>query len=440
MNNNKTAYSPFFLLVAILFSFASAKGESLPSDSLSLNGIISEVVQNHPMVKKAMEDITTSDARIGLAKSASLPYVDFTSSYTRIGPVSQITLPELGSFSLMPHDNYSANFNVNQTISDFGKTEKSILLEQQGKALSNQSIEQVKQKLAQLAIGNYYTLVYLQEAVKIKVEQLNTLNEHLRYIKKKQETGSATDYEILTTQVRISTIENQMTDLQTAIQVQVSQLNSLLGQPENTSHLVKRELSLAEPALQSDSLMAFAMRNRSEMKIAQEKGKQAELRYNLTNSQNNPVISAFASGGIKNGYIPYLGDPKVNFVAGLGIKVPIFDGKRKTYNLVQAQSAIQVSNQETEIARRTIVGEVVEAEANVEASQKKVDQSQLQLRQAMQAYSLAKVRFESGVITNLELIEGSTAVSESRLLVLKSKIDHTVNIYKLKLAVGERLY
>ncbi|HAH25047.1 MAG TPA: hypothetical protein DCL77_15045 [Prolixibacteraceae bacterium] len=440
MNSKLTAYIPFLILAAVLFSFTTAKGESIPNDSLTLSGIINEVVQNHPMVKKAMEDITASDARIGLAKSANLPNVDFTSSYTRMGPISQITLPDVGSFSLMPHDNYSANFNVNQTISDFGRTEKSIQLEQQAKELSNQSVEQVKQKLSQLAIGNYYTLVYLQEAVKIKVEQLQTLNEHLRYIKKKQETGSATQYEILTTQVRISTIENQMTDLKTAIQIQVSQLNSLLGQPESTSHQVRQALNLVGPSAQSDSLMASALKNRTEMKLAQEKEKVAQLRFNLTNSQNNPVISAFASGGMKNGYIPYLYDPKLNFVAGIGLKIPILDGKRKSYNLVQAQSAIQVSNQETEIARRAIVDEVVEAEANLEASQKKVDQSQLQLQQAVQAYSLAKVRFESGVITNLELIEGSTAVSESRLSVLKSKIDYTVNIYKLKIAVGERLY
>ena len=440
MNSNKTAYLLSLLLAAVLFSLGTAKGETVSNDSLTLNSIIREVVQNHPMVKKAMEEFNASDAKIGLAKSASLPNVDFTSSYARIGPISKIDIPNLGTFSFVPHDNYSAAFNVNQTISDFGKTEKSILFEQQGKELSNQSVEQVKQKLSQLAIGNYFTLVYLQEAIKIKLEQLNTLNEHLLFIKKKQETGSATEYEILTTQVRISTIENQMTDLKTAIQIQVSQLNSLLGMPQSTSHQVKRELNLKEPALQSDSLMASAMKNRTEMKLAQEKGKQAELRYNLTNSQNNPVISAFASGGVKNGYTPYLYDPKANFVAGIGLRIPILDGKRKSYNLVQAQSVIQVNNQETEIARRAIVGEVVEAEANVEASQKKVDQSQLQLQQAIQAYSLAKVSFESGMITNLELIDGSTVVSESRLSVLKSKIDYTVNIYKLKLAVGEKLY
>jgi outer membrane protein len=434
----------YYLLLLLsapgLLSAGTVRDEPVISDSLSLNTIISDVIQNHPMVKKAMEELTTSDAKIGIAQSGNLPTIDFASSYSRIGPISQITLPDVGTFSLMPHDNYVAAFNVNQTIFDFGKTENNVMIEKQGKELNLNSVEQVKQKLSQAAIGNYFALVYLQEAIKIKDEQLVILNEHLHYVQKKQETGTATQYEILTTQVRISVIENQKTDLETALNLQICQLNSLLGKPVNTSLKVKCELNQGQPNLGGDSLMATAMQNRDEMKLTREKAKLAEIRYSLTNSQNNPVINAFFSGGVKNGYIPYMYDPKGNFVAGVGIKVPIYDGKRNKYNLIQARSAIQINDQETEITRRTIINEVVESQANLNASQKKIDQSELQLRQAKQAYELAKVRFDSGVITNLELLEGSTFVSESRLMLLKAKIDYTVNIYKLKSATGERLY
>ena len=94
------------------------------------------------------------------------------------------------------------------------------------------------------------------------------------------------------------------------------------------------------------------------------------------------------------------------------MKVPVFDGKRSKYNLEQAKSAIAENGQETEYTRRTIVNEVVESSANVKASQKKVQQSELLLQQATQAYKLAQTRFDAGVITNLELLDGSTAVSE----------------------------
>ena len=386
-------YLLILLPVAGLLSVGTVKSQTPDTDSLSLKLIISEVVQNHPMVKKALEDLNNSDAKIGYAKSATLPNVSFASSYSRIGPIENISIPNLGSFSLMPHDNYTAGFDVNQTISDFGKTEKNISLEKQSKELNLQTVEDVRQKLSKAVISNYFALVYLQEAIKIKDEQINTLNEHLHFIQKKLETGSATQYEILSTQVRISAIENQKTDLETAKQIQVYQLNSLLGKPVSNAERVKNELNIAHPDLQSDALITAALQNRDEMKLASEKAKLAEIRYSITDYQNKPVLSGFLSGGVKNGYIPYMNDPKANFVAGIGVKVPIFDGHRKVYNQLQAKSAIQINDQETEIVRRNIVEEVVESQSNLQASQKKVDQSELQLRQATQAYALAKVSF-----------------------------------------------
>ena len=76
-----------------------------------------------------------------------------------------------------------------------------------------QTLEQVKQKLSLFTVNNFYTLVYLQAAIKIKDEQLVALNEHLEYIEKMMATGSATEYQVLTTKVKISTVESQKVDL-----------------------------------------------------------------------------------------------------------------------------------------------------------------------------------------------------------------------------------
>ena len=169
-------YLSILLSIAGLLFFGSAKGESATADSLSLSAIIGEVVQNHPLVKKTMEEINVADAKIGYTQSNYRPSVDFTSSYSRIGPVSEVTIPSMGTFSFMPKDNYNASINVNQTIYDFGKTAKNVMLEKQSKELYLKTVEQVKQKLSQAAIGTYFALVYLQEAIKIKDEQLSTLN------------------------------------------------------------------------------------------------------------------------------------------------------------------------------------------------------------------------------------------------------------------------
>ncbi len=105
-----------------------------------------------------------------------------------------------------------------------------------------------------------------------------------------------------------------------------------------------------------------------------------------------------------------------------------------------AKSDIQNCNYEVDITGRKITTEVVQAEANVNSAGKKMKQFSLQLEKANKALSLAEIKFKAGVITNLDLLDATYAVSESKLLLLKSQIDYISNIFNLKNAIGDRLY
>jgi outer membrane protein TolC len=113
---------------------------------------------------------------------------------------------------------------------------------------------------------------------------------------------------------------------------------------------------------------------------------------------------------------------------------------KNKYNLSQAQSTVTSLSYESEFAKRNISNELYEAEAYMYAAEKKIGQFELQLAQALKAYSLAETSFKSGMITNLDLLDANTAVSESRLMLLKARIDYAASVYKLKAALGERIY
>jgi len=439
----KSIYKIIIALILLPGAAVSGQKKDKPSgDSLSLHEILDEVIHNYPSIKKTQTDIVSSDAKIELAKTAYLPDVNLTGSFTFLGPTTSLTMPGLGSFQLYPPDMYSAALNVSQSIYDFGKADKSITFEKQNREMVGFTIELLKQRLSGMMIGNFYSIVFLQEAVKIKNEEIATLNEHLVFVQKKAATGSATNYEVLTTKVRISVIENQKTDLLNALQIQLGQLNSFLGKSQDTKLTVKNEVLAPQILASNDSLFAVAFDHRSEMKIARQKSTLADTRLKMANIQNNPSLNAFGTGGIKNGYFndKYQDVGKLNFAVGVSIKVPLYDANRSKYTKIQANSDIQGNVQETELARRTIVNEVVESKANAQSALKKVHQSELQLEQALEAYSLAETNFRAGAITNLDMLDSSTSVAESRLALLKTKIDYSASILKLKLALGEQIY
>ncbi|HKK40783.1 MAG TPA: TolC family protein, partial [Bacteroidales bacterium] len=282
--------------------------------------------------------------------------------------------------------------------------------------------------------------VYLQAALKIKGEEVATLKEHLQQVEKMVATGSSTEYQVLSTKVKISTVEGQKVDIKAALEAQQAFLNSMLGNEMSSKPVVKTDLTAELPAVASDSLLSYAYLNRDEMLINNEKMAIAGLKYDMVKILNRPMLSFQASGGAKNGYIPNLNKLTPNYVVGLGLSVPVFDGNRKKYNLAQAQSAINAVTFESESTKRNIYNELSQAEAYMFAAKVKIGQFELQLKQAMKAYSLAETSFNSGVITNLDLLDANTSVSESKLMLLKARIDYAASIYRLKAAMGERLY
>ena len=427
------------LLITAAFANTLAAQTNLTTDSISLNNILNQVITNFPAIKKNQQELNAADARIGLAKTAYLPDVSFNANDTYLGPVSTISLGP-SSFNLFPANNYSAALDYSQIIYDFGKTTKNINLENQAKNMVNTSTELIKQRLSLSVINIYYAILFLQEAINIKDKELNTLKEHLIYIEKKMATGSAIQYEVLTTKVRMSTIENQKTDLLNSLKVQTCQMNSLLGQPEKTNILIKKELQAIQTLSPTEQLLASADKTRNEMKMAQQKTELSELKYNVVNTQNMPALKFYASGGIKNGLFPDMYKGTWNFAVGAGIHVPIFDANHKKYSLLQVKADIQSNKEDVELTHRTIVNEVVESQANIESALQKITQSELQQKQAQQAYTLAETSFRSGVITNIELLDASTSLSEAGLSVLKAKIDYSLSLLKLKIALGEKIY
>jgi outer membrane protein len=438
MNNN------FFLIKSMYLLFLMGTCNALFAenelvDTLRLKDAVEKTLQLYPSVSLSMESVNTADAKIRLARSGYYPDIDLSASYSHIGPVPSFDFPLLGHFQLYPADNYAASLNFQQNLYDFGKTSKRIAVEQESKVFSEQSVEIVKQQLTKRVISAYYTLFYIQEAIKIKDQQIINLREHLTLIIKKKETGSATDYEVLSTQVKLTAAESQKTDLESSFNIQSAFLNSLLGQPEKTKLIVSTTTTPVSE-ISGDSLIVKALNNRYEIKMAITREKLMQLRIDLVRTDNKPVLRAFASAGGKNGYVPELNKIKGNYSAGIGLKIPIYDASRTKYNVSMAKTLLQSSQYEKEITQREITIEVIELYQKELAALKKVEQSGFQLQQALKAYELANTSYNAGVITNLDLLDATTVLSESRLMLLKSKIDYLINYYGLQLAEGNPLF
>ncbi len=421
-------------------SFVMAQAPVADSAVLPLDSVIARVVRTNPAIFQAQEGLKASDASADLIKSAYRPHVNASASYSRIGPVPSFDFPGFGTIKLYPEDNYSASVDYSQLIWDFGKTAKSLDVEKVNHEIASLTVNMTRQQLALFTTEIYYNLAFLKSAVKINDDQLKVLNEHLDFIRKKQETGSATQYEILSTKVKISTVESRQVDLQSAITSQLAVLNSLLGNNVSTPVNVAPLSDMPDKPVVTDSLVSYALAHRYEVELAKENEQKASLQYDVAAAGNHPTLSAFLSGGGKNGYVPDLYSFKANYVAGVSFKVPLFDGNIRKNKMILARTGMESSSYQTDITMRKISAEVVEANSSCHSAAEKTDQYKLQVEQAKEALKLANINYKAGAITNLALLDADTALSESQLMLLKARTDYAISLSKLQAALGNLLY
>lgn len=431
----------YIILALVLLSLTA----NAQTDTLRLDSAITRVLRSHPTLLDAQEAINVAENQIKIARSGYLPTVSGSATYTRLDPVSKIKFGTQ-DFSFIPNDNYDISVKYSQILYDFGKTAHSIELEQANKAVSEQNIETLKQKLAMNTISTYYVLAYLDKAISIKDEEIRNLNNHLQFIETKAKTGSATQFEILTTKVKISNTESQKVDLQSNRETQQYQLNNLMGVSTSAKIAASYSfLSQTKIQLQPDSLISYATQHRNEIAVLTKQQDVIALQLKISESQNNPVLAAFATVGGKNGYTISSSnttqqDLVPNLAAGVSFNVPLFDGFRKKNMIQIARSRGNSLNYQLDNTKRAISNEVANAMLLVRSNKTKIEQFKLQVQQASSAVDLAKVSFEAGAITNMELLDAETNLAESKLLLIKSQVDYQISLTALDLALGNRLY
>jgi outer membrane protein len=423
------------LLVSILMSVGF--GFSKAQDSLTVKEVVRQVLRNHPAIVQAEQQVQASEARVGQASSASYPQADIEASYTRLGPSIPFFFGPLGPFQFFPVNNYDAHIGAGYTLYDFGRRSAAVEVAQSRVQSAQNAVGLTKTGLRYQAIRTFNTILFLHKSIQVADEQIRTLSEHLSLAKKKVEAGSATNLDVLTTEVRVASAETQKVDLENSLRQQESMMRQLLGEKEGMPVELAGEFSMIPVPLNTDSLVRSALAQREEMKLARDALASANLQYRLASRGNLPSLHVSASFGAKNGlYLPDLDIIRGNWALGAQVTVPVFDGFRVHHQEEEAQAAILAEQAHVQNTERQIRAEVERAVDNIKTSLEKLRISRVQVAQAHEAVSVARTRYETGSATNVDLLDAETAESAAKLGNVQALFGYVMSRNALEQAVG----
>jgi DNA-binding MarR family transcriptional regulator len=185
-----------------------------------------------------------------------------------------------------------------------------------------------------------------------------------------------------------------------------------------------------------ESLISSAMAPRPDVQQAVEAESAAELNRRLATAGAWPTISAHASMGFKNGILPDINVPAFNWVAGVQVSVPLFQGFLYARMGEEADKKVLAARENTIAVRRAATTQVLQALQDVKASHEQVQNAQAQLDQTKDMQDVVKLQYDLGMLSNLEYLDAQVAQERAQLGSLQARYREVLSQYALKLATG----
>ncbi|HEY1792018.1 MAG TPA: TolC family protein [Opitutaceae bacterium] len=414
----------YALSLAALASYAPAQA---PAGPLTLNQAIQGVLARYPSIAAAQDAVDAASARAVEANASRLPQVSAQGgySYNSLRPYVAIAIPGLPAGSIYENvtNSYATTVTARQLLTDFGRTDKLVDMARSGRIAAQDALEGVRHQLGYQMIGSFYGTLLLRRSADVAREEIDALNEALRISQRKFAAGSATRFDVLTTQVRLANAQNHLTDTLSQGEKEENGLRQLLGLSPSDPVNIRGELDASAAAIEESAAIADGLANRPEMRVAQDDAATAKLRLDAANRGDRPRLDAQVTGGVENGVMPSLYDNKGFVMAGLSLEVPLFTGRRTQGARLEAGAGVRTAEARERELAQSITTEVADAYSDLRAARARLSNSDTLVDQANEALALAKTRYTNGVITNFELLDAQSAFRAAELGRLQARYD-----------------
>lgn len=419
--------------IVVLLLFGQIAIAQNPNETLSL--LIKQAIEYSPRVKEQVQLLSVGDYRIKVQQSGTKPQINGEVSYTRLDPIAETVIPipgVEGKLQFQPHNNYNTNVAASYVIYDWGRFKAGVqktLLEMQQQ---REGIESLKQTLAYQVAQLYYGIIYLQKAIVVQQDQVKLVDENSKIISDRLKNGDALDYDVVQAQVRYKNAEIRVVDLQGQLEKQYIFLSALIGSDAHKQISANAELQYNYPFVDAQGAIGEATVNNLDIKTALARENALAQEIKISSMSSLPQLAANGVVGIKNGYQPNIDAWRLNTLLGVKLSIPIYTGKRSTYNTQIARINLDAAKQSTE-AQKTLINRDIENAFNdiKVATQKKI-LAERNVFQAEYGLKLAKIRLTNGVSTPLEIQTSETAVEDAKFSLLQ--YDYQILLAKLEVS------
>lgn len=424
-------------LAALVFPGVS-RGADNAVRTLTLYDALSIASERNRDILKALEFRRLVEGRYVEERSAALPQVVITSSFSRDRDESQKAFG--GGFIPLEREIRSAEASLSQPLYTWGQIGAGIRAARIGLATADDRLRFYRQSAARDVTASFYDILLARELNAIALQNLEQKLRHLDETQKKRTAGTATDYDVLAADVAAENARPEVIRTENLVRTSRERLRFLLAIEGGEVNASGTLMSAVDQYPGYDETLDTAVRKRPELSELRHRMSISRELVTIANAGDKPRLDF--RGGIGWRYLDVLNndaDGKV-WSAGLFFSYPVFDGLRTRGRVAQAKSeAASLRIDEAKLLdavaleTRGAVNAVREAGEIVKALSGTVTQAERLL-------AMAGKGFEHGVKTRLDVVDAELNLSQARGILARARRDYLVarvNLEYVKGTLGE---
>ena len=281
----------------------------------------------------------------------------------------------------------------------------------------------------------YFAVLLAKNSLNVLERSINNAKETLKTTKASYEQGVVSEYDYIRAQVQVNNLNPTYISAKNGLDLAILQLKMILSLPTEQEIVLKENLEDFSEKVTEINLSENTAENNSDLRQIDLNIVSLQNSLRLVNSQHLPSLSAFG----QYSYLTQAEDynfADYNWVGsaaiGLQLNIPIFNGR----TVVNKAKQIKISLQELQL-QKEIDLQIQAAINNMKAAKEQLEANKDAIKQAERGYEIAKVRYQTGAGTILELNDSELSMTQANLTYQQSLYDYLIAQTNLEKVLGK---
>ncbi len=430
------------ILVLFILSSVSriALAEDVPPSAqkkvLTLQEAMEKALNQNPKVIIANAKKEEAQADVQVAQSPFWPRLNLSvmDSFGLGGSSSAIGIT--GMVNSPYRKGYGAGLDSSWLIYDFGQTGYKVKAAKEEAAAQEEDFLQSLAEMKLAVVRGYVGCVFFTELNREFQERENRQAVLIQEIEKYVKSGLNSPLELNLAKASLEQTHSLQANARGMLTQSIEQLKELIGEPGMEPFVCKYPWTIIPDVDPLPNILDHALKERPELKAAQKRYQSAQAARKAASSQHSPQLVAVGSSA-------FLEDVnlarKRDWSAGIGVKVPFFDGLRTEGEVWKAKEREIQTQAKVEEWKNRIQQEVTSVYAQWEQARGTDEALEKQYGLTTEAYRLAIDRYRQKQGTFSEFRDAESSFNQAAQEKLKSEMNYRLYFYQLLIAGAQPL-